>query len=91
MLSFFSLLFFCNHLCVCLLLTQSMSDSLQPHRVAHQAPLSMEFSRTFPSPEDLPDPGIESGTPALQADSLPSESLGKHVIIYRWVLLFILS
>ena len=48
--------------------------------VAHQAPLSMEFSRQeywsglpFPSPGDLPDPGGESGSPALQADSLLSE------------------
>ena len=32
---------------------------------------------TFPSPGDLPDPGIEPGTPALQADSLPSEPPGK--------------
>ena len=49
--------------------------------VAHQAPLSMGFSRqeywiglSFPSPGDLPDPGIEPGSSALQADSLPSES-----------------
>ena len=48
--------------------------------VAHQAPLSMEFSRQecwsglpFPSPEDLPDPGIEPKSSALQADSLLSE------------------
>ena len=48
--------------------------------VAHQAPLSMEFSRQeywsglpFPSPGDLLDPGIEPGSLALQADSLPSE------------------
>ena len=48
--------------------------------VACQAPLSMGFSRQeywsglpCPSPEDLPDPGIEPGPPALQADSLPSE------------------
>ena len=40
----------------------------------------MEFSRQeywsglpFPSPGDLPDPGIEAGPPALQADALPSE------------------
>ena len=40
----------------------------------------MEFSRQeywsglpFPSPGDLPDPGIEPGSPTLQADSLPSE------------------
>ena len=44
------------------------------------APLSMRFSRQgywsglpFPSPEDLSDPGIEPGSPALQAESLPSE------------------
>ena len=32
-----------------------------------------EFKETFPSPGDLPDPGIEPGSPALQADALPSE------------------
>ena len=52
--------------------------------VAHQTPLSMEFSKQeywsglpFPSPGDLPDPGIEPRSPALQADSLPSEPPGK--------------
>ena len=56
-----------------------------PWAVAYQAPPSMEFSRQeywsglpFPSPEDLPDPGIESGCPALQADTLPSEPPGKR-------------
>ena len=51
-----------------------------PWTVAHQAPPSMEFSRQeywsglpFPSPEDLPNPGIEPGSPTLQADALPSE------------------
>ena len=50
-----------------------------------QAPLSMGFSRQeywsglpFPSPGDLPDPGIELRSPALQADSLPSEPPGKE-------------
>ena len=50
-----------------------------PWTVAYQAPLSMEFSRQeywsglpFPSPGDLPNPGIEPGSPALQADALPS-------------------
>ena len=33
----------------------------------------------FPSPRDLPDPGIELVSPALQADSLPSELLGKDL------------
>ena len=32
---------------------------------------------TFPSPGEFPDPGIKSGPPALQADSLPSEPPGK--------------
>ena len=52
--------------------------------VAHQAPVSMEFSRQeywsglpFPSPGDLPDPGIKPMSLALQAGSLPSEPPGK--------------
>ena len=56
---------------------------LQPHR-AHQAPLSVEFSRQehwsgepFSSLGDLPTPGIEPGSPTLQADSLLSEPPGK--------------
>ena len=46
-----------------------------PWTVAHQAPPSMEFSRQeywsglpFPSPGDLPNPGIELGSPPLKAD-----------------------
>ena len=49
-----------------------------PLTVAHQAPLSTEFSRqeywsrlSFSSPEDLPHPGVEPTSAALQADSLP--------------------
>ena len=34
----------------------------------------------MPSPEDLPDPGIEAGSPALQADSLSTELSGKLTI-----------
>ena len=56
--------------------------------VAHQAPLSVGFPRQecwsglpFPSPGDLPDPGIEPRPPALQADSLPPEPPGKPIII----------
>ena len=55
-----------------------------PWTIAYQAPPSMEFSRQeywsglpFPSPGDLPDPGIEPGSPASQADALPSEPPGK--------------
>ena len=51
-----------------------------PWTVAYQAPPSMGFSRQecwsgvpFPSPGDLPDPGIEPGSPVLQADALLSE------------------
>ena len=57
-----------------------------PWTVACQAPLSMGFSRQeswsglpFPSPGDLPDPGIEPGSPALQAGSLLSEPPTKPV------------
>ena len=51
-----------------------------PWTVAHQAPPSMEFSRQeywsglpFPSPGDLPNPGIKPRSLELQADALPSE------------------
>ena len=66
-----------------------MSDSVTPETVAHQTPQSMGFSRQgywsvlpFPSPEDLLDPGIEPSSPAppaLQADSLLTEQLGKPI------------
>ena len=53
--------------------------------VAHQAPLSMGFSRQeywsglpCPPPGDLPNPGIETRSFAVQAGSLPSEPPGKH-------------
>ena len=67
-----------------------MSDSVTPWTAAHQAPLSMEFCRQgywsglpFPSPEDLPHPWIEPGSPTLQADTLPTEPSGKFsYIIY---------
>ena len=62
----------------------AVSDSVTPRAIALQAPLSMEFSRheswsglPFPSPRDLPDPGIGHGSPALQAYSAPSEPPGK--------------
>ena len=64
-----------------------------PWTVAHQAPLSLGFPRQeywgglpWPSPGDLPDPGIEPGSPALQADSLPSEPPAVRVspIIRQW-------
>ena len=68
-----------------------MSDSMQPPwTIAHQAFLSMEFSRQeywsgLPClpPGDLPDSGIKPRFPALQADSLPSEPPGKHSRILK--------
>ena len=58
-----------------------------PWTAARQAPLSMGFSRQeywsglpFSSPGDLPYPGIEPGSPVLQADSLPSEPPGKPIL-----------
>ena len=54
---------------------------MTPWTVAYEAPPTMRFSRQeywsglpFPSPGDLPNPGIEPWCPALQADALPSES-----------------
>ena len=60
-----------------------------PWTAAHQAPRSMQFSKQeywsgllFPSPGHLPDPGIEPGSPALQADSLLSEPSEKTLPTY---------
>ena len=60
-----------------------------PWTVAYQAPSSMRFSRQkywsglpFPSPGDLPDPGIKPGSPALQVDVLTSEPPGKPLGIH---------
>ena len=63
--------------------------SATPATVARQAPLSMGFSRQeswsglpFPPPGDLPDPGIEPGSPAChcrEIDSLPVEPPGKPI------------
>ena len=57
-----------------------VSDSAIPWTIARQAPQSMGFSRQecwsklpFPSAGDLPDPGVEPWSLALQVDSLPSE------------------
>ena len=64
------------------------SNSVTPWKVAHQAPLSMAFSRQeywsglpFPSPGDLPDPRLEPGSPTWQVGSLPSEPPGTPPIL----------
>ena len=72
-------------LCVCVCQSLSVvSGFVIPWTVAHQAPLSMDFSRQeycsrlpFPSLENLPNPGIISRSPALEADSLASKPSGK--------------
>ena len=63
---------------------------MTPCTVAHQAPLSLGFSRQecwsglpFLSPGDLPNPGVKPRSPALQAESLLSEPPGKPEYIMR--------
>ena len=65
-----------------------------PWTVAHLAPPSMGFSRQeywsglpFPSPGDLPNPGIKPRSPALQADTLTSEPPGTVWITTNWKIL----
>ena len=62
------------------LVTKSCPSLVTPWTVACQAPLSVGFSiqeywsgLPFPSPGDLPDPGIKPRSPALQAHSSPTE------------------
>ena len=62
------------------------NSSVTPWTVAHQAPLSLEFSeqeywneQAFPSPGDPLDPGSEPQSPKLQEDSLPSEPPEKPI------------
>ena len=71
-------------MCAYVQVASIMSDSATLCTVALQAPLSMGFSRQeywsglpFPSPGDLPDPGIEPRSSALEADALTSEPPGK--------------
>ena len=66
------------------LIAKSFLTLVTSWTVAYQAPLSMAFSRQeywgelpFPSAGDLPNPEIEPGSPALQADFLPTELQGK--------------
>ena len=74
-------------MCVCVLVAH-VQLFVTPWTVACQAQLSMEFSRQeywswlpFPSPGDLPNPGIKLGSPALQADALLSQLLGKPKVV----------
>ena len=87
-------------LATCLLFSREKSLShvwlfVTPRTVAHQAPPSVGFSRQeywrglpFPSPGDVPDPGVEPRSPALQGDTLPSEPprklFSKTMIFFRF-------
>ena len=80
----------CTYVCVCVCVCVSrsfVSDSVTSWTIDGHAPLSVEFSRQehwsgypFPSPGDLPDPGIDPRSPALQADSFLSEPAGKPLL-----------
>ena len=66
------------------LVAKSCPTFATPGTIALQVPLSVGFSRqeywsglAFPSPGDLPNLGNEPRSPALQADSLPTELQGK--------------
>ena len=89
--------FLINEIQLCLLTKKVKVKSLSrvqlfatPWTVARQALLSMGFSRQenwsglpYPSPGDLPNPGIEPRSPTLQTNALPSESQGKPVSINK--------
>ena len=80
-----------THPCVCVCVcevVQLCPTLVTPWTVAYQAPLSMGFSRQeywsgvpFPSPGDLPNPGIEPSSPTLWADALTSEPPGKPGVL----------
>ena len=83
----------CVCVCVCVWISESCPTLCDPTNCSRQASLSMEFSRqeywrrlTFPSPEDLPSPGIEPWSPA---DSLPFELQGSPPAV--WFLPYILT
>ena len=74
------------------LVAKSCLTLATPWTVTCWAPLFIGFSRQeywnglpFPSPGDLPDPGIEPGSPALQADSLPTELQGKPQVKQKYM------
>ena len=93
-LHLFSLILLC--VCVEVKLLSRVRLFATPWTVVYQAPQSMGFSRqeywsgvSFPSPGDLPDPGIKPRSPALQADALPSEPPGKPLCVLKVVFTFL--
>ena len=81
--------------CVCMLVAQSRPTFCSPMDCSPPGSSAcgilqvriLEWVR-FPPPRDLPDPGIELGSPALQADSLPSEPPGKTPCFLLFLLWF---
>ena len=79
--------------CVCVLSHIAVSDSVTPRTVARQALLSLGFpgqeywsGLPFPSPGDLPDPGIEPSSPAspaLEGRFFTTEPPGKPILQYK--------
>ena len=70
-------------ICLCVLVVQSCLTLATPWTVTHQTPLSMGLARqeyfnelSFPSPKDLPNPGIEPMALILQQDILPMSHQG---------------
>ena len=68
-----------------------------PRTIVHQAPLSMGFPRQeywsglpFPSPGDLPNPGIKLLSPALWVDSLPLSHLGIPIHIEKYLFIMVI-
>jgi len=69
------------------LATKSCLTLATPRTVTHQTPLSIGFARQeywselpFPSPEDLPNPGIEPVSPAWQVNSFRSDQISRSVV-----------
>ena len=81
----------CDRLCVCALSCFScIWPFVTPWTIAHQAPLSLGFTRqeywsglSCPPPGDLPDPGMEPTSPALQVDSLSLSHQGIPILDSR--------
>ena len=82
----------CVCVCVCVCVSHLVTfNSVTPGTIALQAPPSMKFSRQeyrmglpFPPPGNLPEPGIETGSPAFQA-----ERPGKPIKMYVYFILFV--
>ena len=74
------------------LVAKSCPTLVTPWTAARQAPLFIGFPRQeswsglpFPSPGDLPNPGIKPGSPALQAGSLPTDPPGEPRLDVMWL------